>query len=200
MRRTEAEAQQTRADIVKAALAVFSREGFAAARLEEVAKAAKVTRGAVYHHFENKESLYLAVLEDAERVGQEQINRAILEGGSYREIFHRIFVYGLALLEDDQRYRDTVVLTQEAQKIDFVRARSRNQAVGLVNAIAQYMEQGISNKYLRGDIDAHSLARAFLGFQNGIIQLWLANPEAFSIKTDAPIYAELLLRGISFVD
>ena len=40
------------------------RDGYAALRLDEVAAAAGVTRGAVYHHFENKQGLFVAVLAD----------------------------------------------------------------------------------------------------------------------------------------
>ena len=62
MKRTAEEAEQTRQELLDAALAIFSRTGFEAARLEDIAKTAGVTRGAVYHHFGGKPELYLALL------------------------------------------------------------------------------------------------------------------------------------------
>ena len=46
MRRTKEEAAVTRATLLKTALSVFSAKGYAASTLDDVAKAAKVTRGA----------------------------------------------------------------------------------------------------------------------------------------------------------
>lgn len=52
-------------EIVGAALAVFAEKGFAAARLEEIAARAGVSKGALYLYFETKEDLFRAVVEQA---------------------------------------------------------------------------------------------------------------------------------------
>jgi len=52
-------------EIVRAALAVFAEKGFAAARLEEIARRAGVSKGAVYLYFETKEDIFRAVVERA---------------------------------------------------------------------------------------------------------------------------------------
>jgi len=52
------------AEIVTAALDVFVERGFAAARLEEVARRAGVTKGTVYLYFKNKEALFKAVVRE----------------------------------------------------------------------------------------------------------------------------------------
>src|SRR5690242_10352198 len=49
-------------EIVAAALEVFGERGFAAARLEEVARRAGVTKGTVYLYFDGKEALFKAVV------------------------------------------------------------------------------------------------------------------------------------------
>ncbi|WP_293898961.1 TetR/AcrR family transcriptional regulator [Phenylobacterium sp.] len=49
-------------EIVKAALAVFSEKGFAAAKLDEIARRAGVSKGAVYLYFETKEEIFRAVV------------------------------------------------------------------------------------------------------------------------------------------
>lgn len=53
------------AEIVGAALAVFAEKGFAAARLEEIARRAGVSKGAVYLYFETKEDIFRAVVGQA---------------------------------------------------------------------------------------------------------------------------------------
>ncbi len=53
----------TRARLIQSAEKVFARDGFEAAKLEEIAKDAGHTRGAVYANFDSKEDLFLALLE-----------------------------------------------------------------------------------------------------------------------------------------
>src|SRR2546422_3469142 len=52
------------AEIVTAALEVFVQRGFAAARLEEVARRAGVTKGTLYLYFKSKEALFKAVVRE----------------------------------------------------------------------------------------------------------------------------------------
>lgn len=56
-------ALQTRQDLLDAARRVFARDGFELARLEDIARAAGKTRGALYTHFANKEDLFFALIE-----------------------------------------------------------------------------------------------------------------------------------------
>ena len=53
------------AEIVSAAMAVFAEKGFAAARLDEIAKRAGVSKGALYLYFETKEEMFRAVVQQA---------------------------------------------------------------------------------------------------------------------------------------
>jgi TetR/AcrR family acrAB operon transcriptional repressor len=64
MRRTKEQAEQTRRNIMAAALRTFSRRGIAHTTLEEIATAARVTRGAIYWHFADKQALVKAIRDD----------------------------------------------------------------------------------------------------------------------------------------
>jgi AcrR family transcriptional regulator len=61
---TQAERREkTKAAIVKAAKRIFGERGFAATTMDDIAGAARVAKGAVYHHFPTKEALFEAVFE-----------------------------------------------------------------------------------------------------------------------------------------
>ena len=60
-----AKAERTRAAILAAAEQQFSRRGFVATRLEDVAAAVDLKRAALFYHFRDKQSLYDAVVADA---------------------------------------------------------------------------------------------------------------------------------------
>lgn len=53
----------TRARLIRAAEKIFARDGFEAAKLEEIAALAGYTRGAFYANFDSKEDLFFALLE-----------------------------------------------------------------------------------------------------------------------------------------
>jgi len=63
-------------DILKAAIAVFGREGYEAATTKEIAKQANVSKGLLFHHFTNKEKLYITCQQYVlEQYGQFMANR-----------------------------------------------------------------------------------------------------------------------------
>jgi AcrR family transcriptional regulator len=66
-RRTQAErSAATRGALLQAARELFARDGYAATGREAIVERAGVTRGAMYHHFADKEGLFRAVFEELE--------------------------------------------------------------------------------------------------------------------------------------
>ena len=59
--RREEYAETTRAAIVEAAVERFTADGFARTSMDAIAETARVTKGAVYHHFRDKAELFEAV-------------------------------------------------------------------------------------------------------------------------------------------
>ena len=201
MRRTKEDADKTRQILLDAALTAFSRKGYAAARLEDIAEAAEVTRGAIYHHFQSKAGLYLALFDEASRQGNEAIAQAISEGGTFTQICARVLTYALSLLERDRRFREVMALSlyrpESAPELAALDRLREEQAVALVESVAGFMRQGIAQGALRSDLDPSTMARAFIAYQNGIIALWLANRNAFSIAQCAPAFASILMEGMA---
>jgi AcrR family transcriptional regulator len=71
-----AKAQQsaaTREGIVSAALRLFAERGFASTSIADIAEAASITKGAIYWHFESKDALFRAILEQIRRDWQEMV-------------------------------------------------------------------------------------------------------------------------------
>ena len=82
-RRTQAErSEATRGALVAAARPLFAERGFAGVGTEEIVRAAGVTRGALYHHFDGKRELFEAVYVRIEVELAERIAAGALEAGA----------------------------------------------------------------------------------------------------------------------
>ena len=200
MRRTKEEAKATRQDVLRSALQVFSKKGYAAATLKDIADRAGVTRGAVYWHFDNKADLYNTLLAEFSAISSQVVAKAVEAGGTLPEILKRIFVRLLQEVERDRELRAVLELELftmfRISELEASRQKQLEAGEQLLVGIAQAMEEGIQAGSLRKDFEPITMARSFLAFQKGAIQLWLLNPKSFSLQLEAEAMAEIYLKGI----
>src|SRR5262249_6860419 len=64
--RREEHTEATRAALLEAAARAFATQGFAGTSVEDIARGARLTKGALYHHFKDKTALFEAVLRGIE--------------------------------------------------------------------------------------------------------------------------------------
>jgi AcrR family transcriptional regulator len=85
--RREEYTEATRQALLSAGRDIFTREGYQAAGIEAISRAARVTRGAFYHHFEDKKALFDAVVVALQA---ETTARITERGRSHRKIWDRM--------------------------------------------------------------------------------------------------------------
>jgi AcrR family transcriptional regulator len=78
--------EATRQALLQAARELFGERGYAATSLDEVAQAAKVTKGALYHHYSGKQELFGAVYEQVKREVSERAATAFLEPDPWEDL------------------------------------------------------------------------------------------------------------------
>jgi AcrR family transcriptional regulator len=75
------QSEATRAALMTAARELFAQRGYADTATEEIVRRARVTRGALYHHFRDKADLFAAVFEELSQEVIKEVQRAAMTGG-----------------------------------------------------------------------------------------------------------------------
>jgi AcrR family transcriptional regulator len=85
------QSEATRTALLKAARELFAGKGYADTGTEEIVQRAGVTRGALYHHFKDKEELFRAVFEELEGEFLARTRVADAQAGGLWESLHAAF-------------------------------------------------------------------------------------------------------------
>ncbi|HMB21422.1 MAG: TetR family transcriptional regulator [Chloroflexota bacterium] len=201
MRRTKEEAEITRQNLLATALQVFSRQGYAETRLEDIAAEAKVTRGAIYHHFGSKADLYNAMVTEASGRALEVLQKAISAGGNTLDALKRVFVDLLVYAHDDSRFRAinelVIFKTGSAPELQegFQRKIASNRQ--MVDFFAARIRAGIDAGEIRSDVNPKDAALMLIALNNGLLSLWLLDPDLFKLKQRAAALADIFIQGIA---
>ncbi|OLR95246.1 TetR/AcrR family transcriptional regulator [Actinokineospora bangkokensis] len=74
--------ESTRGALVDSAVALFTEHGYAATSLDAIAKRARVTKGALYHHFPGKQALFEAAFDAVETTVVGRLSQVVIGPGS----------------------------------------------------------------------------------------------------------------------
>jgi AcrR family transcriptional regulator len=200
-----------REDILLAAADVLQRRGYAATTMKEIAAAANLTAGTLYHYFANKDALVLAVLEmgleagiarvepiagDASRPALERLRdmmAAHILGLTEQPAIGAAMVFEIRALlyasddgeaEDDADVQEFLVRRQEffGRRDDFERL------------FRQVVQQAIADGSLR-PIDAGLYVKTLLGAQNWV-GVWYRPEGRLTGGEIAARMVDLLIEGV----
>ena len=173
-------ADERRALIVRAVGRAFARDGYAGARIEDIAAAAHVTKPIVYRHFDSKKALYMALLEKHEADLPSFIERVDLEGMQLDQLVRAILEHWFDYVRENQH--DWVMLFRDRSgdgEIQALRLR--------VNARARDVIATFITEHAGGRIPGEQIEPTAEALTNGLAGLalwWIDNPE---VPKDVPV-------------
>jgi AcrR family transcriptional regulator len=185
--------EATRRAVLAAARAAFGQKGYAQTSVDEIAAAARVTKGAVYHHFAGKEALFRAVYSEVEAEAQARTAAAVDPQGSPVD----------QIVAGVNAYLD-VALDQEIQRITLVDGPAvlglepegpAEQQAGYV-ALRFYIATAMAHGQL-ADLDPGVVAHLVGGLSllGGLLIARATDPEATRAALGPALDA--LLRGLA---
>jgi len=160
--RPQAADRSPREALMDAAFEVFSTRGYRATRLEEVAEAAGVTKGAIYYHFENKEDLLRRTIHARHREVFEDIEAGLVEerapaAARIRMVLRKVWQHWM----DPAAGRAIRLLVGEVS-VEFpalFRMWAEEGPIHGWTLVRELIEEGVKAGEFRSDVDAEVAAR-----------------------------------------
>jgi TetR/AcrR family transcriptional regulator, acrAB operon repressor len=142
--------ERSRAQILDTALKLFAHRGYGATSVRDIAEAAGLSKGNVYHHFPDKESIFRALLDryfDAMSQPEFPFNRA-LATGTFPENLEQM---GRAARETVKTYRDYVALIY-VDVVEFDGSHIRKFYAEMAKRFDTFLKQHGMEEELRGKL------------------------------------------------
>ncbi|CZU16086.1 TetR/AcrR family transcriptional regulator [Enterobacter cloacae] len=190
VRRTRSEMEETRATLLATARRVFTEHGYADTSMDDLTAQAKLTRGALYHHFGDKKGLLAAVVEQIDTETDQRL-QAISDAAEddWEGFRSRCRAYlEMALEPEIQR----IVLRDARAVLGGASPESQRDCVeSMQRLIDKLMKQGVVE-----EADSQALASLIYG-SLAEAAFWIADGEDSRARLTRGIDAlELLLRGL----
>ena len=204
-RRTKEDALATRHSLLDAAELLFQAQGVSRTSLNDIARSAGTSRGAIYWHFKDKADLFNAMMERVtlplERAFQFQCLEKEPDADPLERI-RRVMHGALRQIATDARTRRVFeVATQKVEYVDELQAvRLRHLAVR--NEFLLQMEHGLTlaaaAQNLTLPISIASAAQGLHAMADGLIQNWLLDTRAFDLVVSSGQVIDIYLAGLGF--
>ncbi|HLB14258.1 MAG TPA: TetR family transcriptional regulator [Burkholderiales bacterium] len=200
-RRTRKAALETRSRILDAAERVFSRRGVSRTSLDDIARAAGVTRGAIYWHFKDKADLFGAMLGRVALPMEEMLQRTSEAAGDdpLAHVRGRSVAVLRKVAGDARARRVFDVVAHKCEYVDEMAAVGRRINSMRANCLAQ-LESGFRNAIRRGllpaSVEPRAAAVGLHALVDGLITNWLVDPKYFADARAAERIVDRYLEGL----
>ena len=184
---------QTRAALVAAGRHLFGRQGFADTSVDEIARQARVTTGALYHHFPTKAALFEAVFEQLHMDILAASGAAAAGASDELEFLARAFEAFLDAIMEPAAQR--ILVTDAPAVLGLARFTELDEKFAFA-AIAERLRAARDAGRLRVD-DPDTLARLFLGALTRGSMLIAASGQPRATRDEVARTVRTMLQGLS---
>lgn len=202
-RKTKAQALETRQHLLDVAINLFSQHGVSSTSLADIAKAAGVTRGAIYWHFKNKSELFNEIWNLTESsISDLEIEYQAKYPDDPLSVVRELLIYILQATVSEERRRlmteiifhkcefvGELAVIQEARRALYMEGNERIEAS---------LQRCIDTGYLPVNLNLSHAVVTMRGYITGLMENWLLAPESFDLYNNAEAYVAILLEMFQF--
>lgn len=175
-RRRKEDAEKTRRRILASALSLFVRKGYERTTFNDIAARLKMTKGAVYWHFESKERLLVELVEEALAKFRRQLEELMPHGELTFPAVADVMIKNAMHMVDDPKSAEFFRLMKcQIKWSDDSMAKVRedllaNTQSGPMQAFRDAVKADIAAGRARPDVDAEEVAIVAIALWDGLVQ------------------------------
>jgi AcrR family transcriptional regulator len=186
-----------RQQILSAAESVFSQRGLDATRMEDIAEAARLSKGTLYLYFDTKDALIEALMQRLFAPLTQALSTLRAGQGTAPE---RITAYAQAVLTAFEALRPTYPVIFELFALATRQPRARSLLAAYFSeyraALERVIHQGVADGELRVE-DPAAAAISLMALIEGVVQLAILLPSEVDLRRQMMTSLPLLLEGMS---
>ena len=186
--------EATRERLLEAAEKVFAEKGYYEAAVDEIVQESSTSKGSVYFHFPNKESLFLAVMD---HLGNRLIRKVEQQVGEVTDPSQRLDVALTTTLETLTKHRTIAkLLLSKGAGMGPAFSRNRTEVFArFVALITGLLDDALPSR-TAADLDREVVAYAWLGAISEVVERWLETGHPRPVREALPTLRRLLLNSV----
>jgi TetR/AcrR family acrAB operon transcriptional repressor len=201
VKKTKAEALETRNLILDTAESVFAEKGVSRTTLNDIAKAAGVTRGAIYWHFKNKADLFTAMLKRVTLPMDEFLSndKPSASTSMLDHILKRTLNVVQILTQNPRTQRVFDIVMHKAELVDEMAAIRDQHLAGRENCLEKItadLQQAIQNGEIPSHINPNHAAIGIHALLDGLFCNWVLAPNNFNLPEQVNLALSNHLQGL----
>jgi TetR/AcrR family transcriptional regulator, fatty acid metabolism regulator protein len=176
--------------ILVAAEDQFTRQGFGAAKMSEIAAAAGLGTGTVYNYFDSKERIFDSLVELRASQLMERLGLVVASDRPGADKLGALLGEHLAFVE---QHRGMFMVFNE---VGHPSANHVKNIAGFLKIYEDVLGAMAAEKVLRHDCPVRDLVAFFMGTLNGFMRMWILRGEPDGLASRSPAILDLLMRGM----
>ena len=191
--------ETTSQKILKTALKLFVKKGYHGTSIADISKAIRLTKGAIYFHFRNKDALLRSVLQEFESMYLDRmIKEAESQEGRAIEKVRRLLRFSLNFVPNNEDL--CLSLLNLSTELCFshkkYEVRVKQIYKKYIGFLTHLLEMGQQDGSFRKDFNPHILALHLVGSNDGNLLQWTMNKNGLDNRQFSRSYVKFYLNAI----
>ncbi len=185
--------------ILTESIRLFLEKGYHGTSIDDITRAAHLTKGALYWHFKSKEDLLKRIIKEYEKRFLDGMIQAVEEvKGSISDKIEKYFQYNAAFAY----YNRELCVSFDTLAAELVGAHHgietefRKIYKKYQKFLSNIILQGKKEKIFKKEIDENLAALVIIAFQGGILVQWSMNRDKIDGEAYVNTFKEIMLNGL----
>ncbi len=189
--------EKRKEELLEAAIKVFARKGYADTTMDNVAKAANVSKGMIYEYFSSKDDLLVELYNYFEKVTFSKLVKKIAFAKSSRKKIKIFIEYSFGIYTEMFDFINILfvfwaegIIKKSENKLDISSVYSNYRGF-----VAEIIKQGIDSGEFR-KVDTYTFSAIIFGAMDGLCLQWILDMENFPAKKASEELSKMILKSL----